>query len=150
MPSDLHHLTVFVVDVDRSLHLYRDILGFEIIWRKDKVGGRNFSALIGVPDIEIELVYLQSRTGGIAIELTRMIRPFLKEIAGGINGLGITGICLTVENLENIHQRLTEEGWKPFTPCVDLTPPDGGPVRGFCFRTDEGMNVELIELSKEA
>ena len=76
-----------------------------------------------IPDIEIELVYLQSRTGGIAIELTRMIRPSLKEIAGGINGLGITGICLTVENLENIHQRLTEEGWKPFTPCVDLTPP---------------------------
>jgi len=40
MPNDLHHVTVFVRNMDRALHLFQDILGLELLWRKAPVGGR--------------------------------------------------------------------------------------------------------------
>ncbi len=47
MHNDLHHVLVFVSDMGRSLHLFKDILGFEIVWRKDKVAVGNFLPLWG-------------------------------------------------------------------------------------------------------
>jgi catechol 2,3-dioxygenase-like lactoylglutathione lyase family enzyme len=145
MHNDLHHVTVFVRDMDRALHLFRDILGFELLWRKVPVGGRKLSALVDIPDIELELAFLQGRPGGVAVELARMIRPTLGEPQAKIEGPGTSGLCLMVKDLDGVHQRLTEEGWSPFTACMEMMTPEGDPIRAFCFRTDEGMNVELIE-----
>jgi len=146
MPVDLHHVTVFVADMDRSLHLFRDILGFDLIWRKEKVGGHQLSALVGIPEFEVELLFLQRQAGnGVGIELARMILPAMEKNSAKLADMANVGLCLGVEDLDGIHTRLTNEGWTPFTPCMDFATPDGDSVRGFCFRTDEGMNVELIE-----
>jgi catechol 2,3-dioxygenase-like lactoylglutathione lyase family enzyme len=31
MHNDLHHVLIFVSDMGRSLHLFKDILGFEMV-----------------------------------------------------------------------------------------------------------------------
>ena len=146
MPNDLHHVTLFVTDMDRSLYLYQDILGFELLWRRDRVGGRQFSAFIGVPDIELELVFLKARTGGVALDLARIIQPVTEKSSTLVEDLAKVGLCLAVEDADKLHKKLIEEGWIPFTPCVDFPSPDGDSVRGFCFRTDEGVNVEIIQV----
>ena len=146
MSGDLHHVTLFVTDMEKSLYLYREILGFELLWRKDRVGGRQFSAFVGVPDIEMELVFLKSKTCDVALELARIMKPAMEKIPSFIEGLTNAGVCVVVEDPDDVYKRLTKKGWIPFTPCVEFTSPDGDPVRGFCFRTDEGVNVEIIQI----
>jgi len=145
MANDLHHASIFVTDMDRALHLFKDILGFELLWRVSPVGGRKLSALLGIPDMKAELAYLQGRSGGVGVELVRLIRPTMDESPIRFGKAGMLGLSLVVEDLNGLHQRLTEEGWTPFTPCMQIRTPQGDPVRVFCFRTEEGLTLELIE-----
>ena len=32
MTVNIHHVSIFVADMDRAIHLFRDILGFEMSW----------------------------------------------------------------------------------------------------------------------
>jgi catechol 2,3-dioxygenase-like lactoylglutathione lyase family enzyme len=132
--------------VERSIHLYRDLLGFEVIWHQEKVGGGKLSAMLGIPGFECEMVYLQRAPDGAAVELIRMTHP-----PGEVNaplrfgGLGSVGLSMKVEDVEQLHHRLTDEGWKPFSQCMDLITPKGVPIRAVCFATDEGVTVELFQ-----
>ena len=147
MPGDLHHVAVFVNDLDRALHLFRNLLGFEVAWRLPKVGGR-VSEVTGIPGMEAEIVYLQGRSRGTALELVRIIRtPTEKNTPG--NGIpGSVVLSFVVEDLDGLHRLLSNEGWTPFTQPVEMMSPDGGPIRMFCFPAEDGLTVELIETKK--
>lgn len=145
MANDLHHVSVFVADMDRALHLFKDILGFELLWRVPSAGGRKLSALLGIPDMEAELAYLQRSTNDVAIELSRLIRPTMDTPPVQFGGVGTIGLSLIVEDLDGLHRRLSEEGLTPLTPCMEMRSPEGVLIRVFCFRTEEGVTIELIE-----
>lgn len=145
MASDLHHFSVMVADLNRTIYLFRDILGFKLRWRLPKVSGKKFSQLFAIPDLEMELAYLQDQSNKIGLELSRLIRP-VKEIKSiPVGSPGTMGLSLMVEDLEGLHRRLTEEGWVPFSPPIEMVSPEGDPLRLFCFQTEEGLTLELIE-----
>jgi len=148
MRSALHHVSVFVSEMDRSIYLFRDILGLELSWRIPKVGGKKLSALLGIPDMEVELTYLRSISDGVAIELCRLIHPAVDRAPVRFGGPGTVGLSLTVDDLDGLHRRLSEEGWGPFTPCTEMRSPGGDPIRLFCLKTEDGLLLELIEQSK--
>lgn len=144
MSSRLHHVSLFVSDMDRTLHLFRDLLDFELKWRVPSVGGGKLSSLLGIPDVEIELAYLQSPGNGVAVELARLIRPVINSPAVRFGEAGTVSLSLMVEDLEGLHNRLSEEGWTPFSPCKEMQSPEGDPIRIFCFQTKDGLALELI------
>ena len=148
MRSALHHVSVFVSEMDRSIYLFRDILGFEISWRIPKVGGKKLSALLGIPDMVAELTYLRSRSDGVAIELCRLIHPAVDQSQVQFGGPGTVGLSLTVDDLDGLHRRLSEEGWTPFTACTNMRSPEGDAIRLFCLKTEDGLLLELIEQRK--
>lgn len=147
MANDLHHVSVFVAEMDRAISLFRDILGFELVWRVPKAGGKKISALLGIPDMEAELTYLQTNPTGVAIELCRLIRPEMDMPLVRFGGVGTVGLSLTVGDLDRLYQRLTIEGWPPLTPCMNMRSPDGHPIRVFCIRVEDSLTLEFIELS---
>lgn len=147
--TKMHHVAVFVSDMDRSLHLFRDILGLELAWHMPVVKGSRISALLGIQDLEMEIAYLKDLDGGVSVELCRMRHPGMKQVPQNIGGSGSVSLSFQVTHLESLHRRLTDEGWHPFSPCMDMRDPGGSPVKLFCFTIEEGVVVELIE-SKRA
>ncbi len=143
--TKMHHVAVFVSDMDRSLHLFRDILGLELAWHMPMVKGSRMSALLGIQDLEMEIAYLKDFDGGVSVELCRMRHPEMKQAPHNIGGSGRVSLSFQVTHLESLHRRLTDEGWQPFSPCMDMRDPEGRPVKLFCFPIEEGVVVELIE-----
>ncbi len=145
MSSKLHHVALYVMDMERSLHLFRDLLGFQLQWRLPTVGGRKLSALLGTPEIEAEIAYLQNQDSPVALELVRLIHPSSTVKSESFTQPGQMLISLTVRDLDGLCKGLEEEGWKPFTPGIEMPTPHGAMARLCCFRTEEGITVELIE-----
>jgi len=145
MGASLHHVSVFVADMDRAVRLFRDVLGFELHWRVPKAGGRLLSTLLGVPGIQAELAYLAGEEGGTAVELSRLIQPPQSGGPVPFGDLGTVALTLRVRDLDRLHRSLSDGGWVPLSPCLDLEPPQGNPVRAFCVPVEPGVLLELIE-----
>lgn len=146
MQNALHHIAIFVSSMERALHLFKDFLGFELVWGVSQIGGQKLAAMVGVSSIEAEMAYLRGRPSGVALELIRMIRPPMKkdEVVFGAPGTAI--LSLVVKDLDGLNSRLKEEGWAPLTSPMEIYSPERDPIRAFCFRTEEGLTVELIEV----
>ena len=99
MPVGVHHVSVFIIDVNRSLHLFRDILGLQLLWQAP-VGGRKMAALMGLPEVQAELFYLQMENGGPALELIRLIHPVRSEIPPLLGSRGSVTLSLQVKEIE--------------------------------------------------
>ena len=145
MGNYLHHVSIFVTDMERALHLFRDILDFELLWRVPNVGGQKLSALLGITDMEAELAYLQSSPYGVAIELSRLIRPEMDASPVRFGMIGSIGLSLVVEDLGGLHKHLTKEGWIPLTPCLHMRSPESENIRVFCVRVEDSLTLEFIE-----
>jgi catechol 2,3-dioxygenase-like lactoylglutathione lyase family enzyme len=146
MASILNHISIIIKDVERTVHLFRDLLGFQVIWHQEKVGGGKLSAMLGIPGFLCEMVYLQRAPDGAAVELIRMKSPLVEDHAAPrFGGLGAVGLSMKVDDIERLHEQLTDEGWTPFSPCMELLTPKGVPIRAFCFAMDEGVTVELFQ-----
>jgi catechol 2,3-dioxygenase-like lactoylglutathione lyase family enzyme len=146
--SGLHHVSIFISDMDRSLHLFRDLLEFDLSWRLPRLKGKKISELLGIPGMEAEVAYLTSPSNGVAIELVRLRQPEMDGDGARFGETGTVGLSLAIKGLDDFFRRLSESGWTPLSPCMDLRSPEGIPYRMFCFRTDEGLLVELIERSE--
>jgi catechol 2,3-dioxygenase-like lactoylglutathione lyase family enzyme len=144
MSTRIHHVTVFVVDLEKALGLFQGILGLELKWRLPEVGGRRMSAVLGLENMKAEMAYLTDDSDQAAVELVRLFIDPPPSPRQGITYSG-TGLSLTVENLEKIHDLLTAAGFSPFTRPVDMLSPEGQPIKMFCFRTEEGLLIELFE-----
>lgn len=141
----VHHVALFVADMDRARYLFQDILGFGLAWHAPMVKGNRISSLLGIQDVKMEIAYLQNEFGDTAVELCRMIHPAKKQDPKTFGSPGTVSLSLRVKNLDQLHDRLSREGWPPFSSCLDMQDPEGHPVRIFCFSTEEGMVIELIE-----
>jgi catechol 2,3-dioxygenase-like lactoylglutathione lyase family enzyme len=147
--AKVHHVGLFVSNMDRARHLFQDILEFGLVWHLPMVKGSRMAELMGIPNVQMEIVYLQNGPGNTAVELCRMIHPVKKQSPKAFGSPGTTSLSLNVENLDQLHKRLTREGWSPLSPCLDMRDPEGHPVRIFCFSAEEGVVVELIEKARE-
>lgn len=150
MPGTLHHIPIFVHDMDRSLHLFRDLLDFEVRWHRPRAAEPIIATLLDIPNAEVEMAYLQNGTDPVAIELIRLLHPPPKTQAIIGNGKpGTMGLSIAVQNIKDLYNRLITEGWPPHTDMLSIRPPDVGHLNVFCFRTDEGVPIEIIEMAPE-
>ena len=141
----IHHVALFVSNMDRALHLFQNILGLKPAWHAAEVKGNRMASLLGIPEIKMEIVYLQNGPESTAVELCRMIHPVAEKPPQPFGSPGGMSLSLQVKDLDLLHQRLTREGWTPFSPCLEMSDPEGDPVRLFCFPLEGGTVVELIE-----
>ena len=149
MLNEVHHIAIFVSDMERTLHLFRDCLDFELEWHLPRVGGSKLSSVIGLPGMEAEIAYLRARTKGAAIELVRLIHPSRNEIEVSSGGSVTAILSLLVEDINSLTAKLKEEGWVPLTVPLEMRSPEGEPIRVCCLRVDEGVTLELFESKSE-
>ncbi len=141
----MHHVAVYVSDIDRIMNLFTAHLGFELQWRAPKVGGHKLAAISGFPEFEAEMAYLHSPSGGVDVELVRMIRPDMGGRTIEYAAAGSVVLSLVVDELPGRHQRLVREGWTFFSEPVRLSSPEGEPILLCFLQTEDRLVIELIE-----
>ena len=143
-PRHLHHITFPVSDLNRSLRFYREMLGAELVVRREVKGGYLGRAM-GVEDLHVELAVL--RLAGAKIELMRYRFPPTPPAAPPANRPGGPHLNVLVENMENTWKEFRLAGVHFVGDPVEI---EEGPNRGgriaFIYDPD-GYRIELMELT---
>ena len=141
MIKNIRHTGIVVIDLETSLHFYRDLLGFQIAKQMEESGDYidNISLLRNVKVTTVKLASLS----GQMIELLKYHSHPEEQKTRRICEIGISHIAFTVNNLDAEYERLKDKGIQ-FNSPPQLSP-DGYAKVTFC-RAPEGTLVELVEV----
>jgi catechol 2,3-dioxygenase-like lactoylglutathione lyase family enzyme len=141
----LHHTGLTVTDLDRSLGFYRDQLGFEVVATQEKSGGY-LAAIVGYEDAHVRMAHIRAPGSDHAIELFQYLSPAPREVELEPRVVGPTHVCIVVDDLPALYERLRETGIDSFfSPPVNV---DTGINRGgfgLYLRDPDGIIIELFQ-----
>ena len=143
MPAILH-TGLTVRDLDRSLAFYRDLLGMELVFAQEKQGGY-LAAIVGYPDAHVKMAHLAFPGDGARIELFQYLAPAPAGEPSEPREVGITHVCLVVEDLQSVYERLLGAGvrMRSAPVLVDTGANAGG--YGVYLHDPDGALVELFQ-----
>ncbi len=138
------HFNVTVSDMDRSLAFWRDLLGLDLLGR-GIVEYPHLDEIVGLPNTRIEWAELALPGGGM-IEVFRYHRPAGSAVRPRIPDPGCTHVCLEVEGLDRLVERLREAGVNTRSRrAVRIPFGDWKDVKSIYVQDPDGVTVELIE-----
>ncbi len=139
-----NHFSATVADMDRALRFWRELLGLELVGH-GVVEYDYLDRIVGLEGTRIEWAELALPGGGM-IELFRYLNPPGKPLAAGVNDPGKTHLCLEVEDLDGLLDKLHATDIRSAYPRPVEIP--RGDWRGFrcvyVFAPDDVV-VELAE-----
>jgi methylmalonyl-CoA/ethylmalonyl-CoA epimerase len=127
----ISHISIAVDDIDETISFWRDALGIELSRIEEAPQEQARVAFLPVGESEIELVQPTSSDSAL--------RRFLEK-----RGAGLHHLCLEVDDLEAMLQRLKEKG----VQLINETPVTGNSGRRYAFihpKSASGVLVELYE-----
>ncbi len=137
------HFGICVHEPERSLHFYRDLLGFEPL-TKLEVSDAGSKQLVQIADLELHAYFLQR--DGTRIELLHYVSPGVEEetVPRPMNRVGLTHIALRVSDLPALLERLEAEGVEVMKETRVTNESFGSDV--VYVLDPDGVRVELIQL----
>jgi lactoylglutathione lyase len=141
----LSHVGLTVRDLDASLAFWRDRLGLPELGR-GLVEWEHLDRIVGIDDTQIEWAELEL-PGGAFLELFAYWRPPGAALpTGGMNRPGTTHICLEVDDIEQVTERLRAGGYQASSREL-VTIPRGAYKDFKCiyFLDPDGFTLELSE-----
>jgi lactoylglutathione lyase len=135
------HIALRVTELDRSLHFYRDGLGFREVSRIDVEGGPT-ALLLDAPEASLSAIFLER--DGTTLELQTLSLPDGRKLRMPEVGLGWSHIGVRVDDVEKVAETLCALGGRIIESSRYRHPELGSHV---LFVTDpDGARVELIQL----
>lgn len=141
MINEIRHTGIVVIDLELSLHFYRDILGFQIVKQMEETGDY-IDNILSLQNVKVTTVKMTSPTGQM-IELLKYHSHPSEQKEHEICEIGISHIAFTVNDLDFEYKRLLAKGIQ-FNSPPQLSP-DGYAKVAFC-RAPEGTLIELVEV----
>jgi catechol 2,3-dioxygenase-like lactoylglutathione lyase family enzyme len=138
------HVGVTVRDLDRSLEFYHDLLGLEVLRRRDRFKADYVQRLVGLPGAELSVAML-AIPGGAKIELVQYHEPEGVEIAATPCDRGGVHFAMVVSDIFALKATL-EANDVAFISEPQRSP--SGPTQGTYFvycRDPDGAIVEFIQ-----
>lgn len=140
------HVGVCVSDLERSIHFYRNRLGFQYLSRIH-IAGEASDTLLALKGVDAHVAYLER--DGFRLELLGFVSPRSEplEPPRRMNHLGFTHLSLRVTDLDEMVERLRAEGVQVLdgtridiaargSAAVMITDPDGLWIELVQSRTD--------------
>lgn len=142
----MHHVGIQVLDLERSLRFYRDVLGFAEVLRtvrdEEYVG-----AITGHPGAVVHVAHLRPPHSPVLLELTEYRGVARRAVDTDTAHPGTAHTCYVVDDLDAVHAALLGRGVRPVSPRV-VAPP-AGPMAGgkvVYVQDPDGVRVELVQL----
>jgi catechol 2,3-dioxygenase-like lactoylglutathione lyase family enzyme len=148
MITDLHHTTLFVTDIDRSIEFYRDVLGLELVSRSDAWGGTYLGKVCGMPDTDMRLNIALIGVGpkGKIFELIEVLQPQGEPTDASTRGRGIARIGFEVEDIDSAVARLKARGVTFLSDVITVAVEEGqhySDGKAVKFLDPDGIVLEL-------
>ena len=140
MIKGIRHFGIVVEDLQLSLAFYRDLLDFEIMVTADE-DSTFINKILALDSSKLTTCKLKGPDGNI-IELLDFGKDQISR-ENNITATGPTHLAFTVDNAEEIFNRLTSKGIK-FISAPEISP-NGEAKVSFC-QAPEGTYIELVEL----
>lgn len=138
-----NHTSFTVSSLDRTIALFRDGLGFDLVSRAPRDPGL-VSRITGVAGAEVEIAFL--RGPGHTVELIEYKAPAGRgRVEARPCDTGFAHLALNVDNVDAAIEAVAGLGLKPVSPPVTI---DQGPNRGrkvVYLRDPDGVTIEFIE-----
>lgn len=146
MAVTLSHVAVSVSEMDRSLRLYRDILGFEVVG-DFTAEGDSVNSMVALKDVKVRIVLLHQN--GSTLELCHYLSPEGRsDKAMRQCDPGITHFALVTDQFDGIIDNLKSDGYELLSDPLDLGAVEGmGNVRAVYFHGPDREAIELLEVT---
>jgi len=138
----VHHASIAVSDMDRSIKFYRVILGLHFSLPPTEESGEEVSKGVGVPNARLKYAILQTPDNKGQVELVQYLNPVGKRIYRDNNDIGSMHIAFRVKDIDKAYEELKKNGVEFLTPPVKNPGGKGGFVY---FRDPDGVTLELME-----
>jgi len=119
MTSPLKRATIFCRDMQKSLALYRDVLGFEVAEDKT-VSGPAMAKMIGLDDCTMHICHLRSQNsedGLIGLyEISGTDVPEVPRVPEGQIHYGQTAVVVTTDRVDEIAEAVADGQYGFLTP----------------------------------
>jgi len=137
MLKEMHHTGLSVTDMERSLELYRDILGMEVEWDLTIKDIPAFGTIIGLPGVEERIAMM--KLNNCRIELFQFYEPKGKKTERRQCDIGYMHVAFVVDELDDICRKLEEKGIEFYSKAEDL-----GTFSVIFFKGFDGETIELM------
>ncbi len=137
MLKSIHHTGLSVTSIDKSLELYRDILGMEVVWDADIEGIPEFGTVISLPGVKERICMM--RLNNCHIELFEFSEPKGKKMERRQCDLGYMHVAFVVDELKEICKKLKDKGIEFYSKPQDL-----GVYEVVFFKGFDGETIELM------
>lgn len=154
MKPTFSRVTIFCRDLDRSLSLYRDILGFTIVEDKT-LEGPGAGALLGLGSCTLRMVMLgENPESPPIIGLFAISNTDIPETAVPPAGMahGQPAIVVSTDDFDGVYQKLTESGTPFLTQPLSYNKPTSSPhspagtYREMIVRDPDNLLVSVMQI----
>lgn len=138
------HTGITVSDVERSLAFWHDVLGFELSHRAHQKG-ELAEQITGVRGAEILIAVVKAP--GHKIELLEYRAPADRKRENALRpcDVGAVHVALTVNNLNEILDRIRASGWQAAGKPQTLTVGPNAGKRVIYVRDPDGTTIEFMQ-----
>jgi catechol 2,3-dioxygenase-like lactoylglutathione lyase family enzyme len=143
MSTAVTHVGLTVSSLDRSLAFYRDAVGLEVVLEQEKEGGY-LSAITRYPGAHVRMAQLEGHSG-LRIELVEYIEPRGRAASHDPADVGITHVCVLVDDIHDARRRLVDAGAEPFSDPVPIDTGANSGGWGLYVRDPDGIVLELFQ-----
>jgi len=138
-----NHTSFTVSDLDRSVALWRDVIGLELV----SLGPRDpalIERVVGVEGADVMIALLRGH--GHTLELIEYLSPAEREhVRPRPCDVGFAHIAYDVTDLDGVLAAAAEHGVEPINPPVKVDKGPNAGVRAVYTRDPDGITIEFIE-----
>ena len=139
-----HHTGLQVESLDRSISFYRDLLGFEEVFRWNP-RAPYIGELVGYPEVDLHSAILRMPGSDTFLELLEYRNVEREAVDTATANPGTAHLAFFVDDLDALYEELRDRGIgsvsDPVTPTIG--PNKGG--RAVYMLDPDGIRVELIQ-----
>jgi catechol 2,3-dioxygenase-like lactoylglutathione lyase family enzyme len=139
-----HHTSFTVADLGRSLELFRDRLGLEVVALRE-IRDDYFGRIVGLPGCAVKAALLRVPGSAHHVELFQYLAPPGQPCRPRPCDPGSAHLCLLTDDLPALYERLRAEGvdFVSAPVRVDAGPNAGG--QGVYLRDPNGILIEFFQ-----
>ena len=142
MSNLARHVGIVVNDLEKSIYFWQELIGFKVV--SDNIEPSPYiEELLSLTAANLRTVKFSDNNGFI-VELLKFASPSNNfGWQGDLSTLGLTHIALTVENVEQVVNKLNEFS---YTSISKIMKSPNGQVKVVFINGPENLKLELVEV----